>query len=187
MKKHIYVINFNGGSGQNKKLYQFGSVKDIALYIGKNKASIRYESGALKEQEDFIAFRIKLFRDAYRKVHLLHAFIYNTGLKVDKIAIIIDGVAREYDKTCPSFPVLYSMKKKKKELGLEGAWKDLLPHTLPVAKSIMDKDLRFVSAFSFLIAKSKNYETELSYGIIEILIKRFLCKRPMLVDIFANH
>ena len=33
MKKHIYVINFSGGSGQNKKLYQFGSVKDIALYI----------------------------------------------------------------------------------------------------------------------------------------------------------
>lgn len=25
----------------------------------------------------------------------------------------------------------------------------------------MDKDLRFVSAFSFLMAKSKNYETEL--------------------------
>ena len=54
MKKHIYVINFNGGSGQNKKLYRFGKVKDIALYIGKNKASIRYESGALKDQEDFI-------------------------------------------------------------------------------------------------------------------------------------
>ena len=159
MKKHIYVINFNGGSGQNKKLYQFGSVKDIALYIGKNKASIRYESGALKEQEDFITFRIKLFRDAYRKVHLLHALIYNTGLKVDRIAIIIDGAAKEYDKSCPSFPFLYSMIKPK-DLGLGGAWKDLIPETLTVAKSVMDKDLRFVSAFSFLMAKSKDYETE---------------------------
>ena len=159
MKKHLYVINFNGGSGQNKKRYQFGRVKDIALFIGKNKASIRYESGVIKEQEDFITFKDKLFRDAYRKVHLLHAFIYNSGLRVDKIEIIIDGDSKEYDKSYSSFPFLYSMIRPK-YLGLGGAWKDLIPETLAVSKSVMDKDLRFVSVFSFLLAKSKYYETE---------------------------
>ena len=159
MKKHLYVINFNGGSGQNKKRYQFGRVKDIALFIGKNKASIRYESGVIKEQEDFITFKDKLFRDAYRKVHLLHAFIYNFGLRVDKIEIIIDGDSKGYDKSYSSFPFLYSMIRPK-YLGLGGAWKDIIPETLAVSKSVMDKDLRFVSVFSFLLAKSKYYETE---------------------------
>lgn len=82
-----------------------------------------------------------------------------TGLRVDKIEIIIDGDVREYDKYYPSFPFLYSMIGHD-NLGLGGAWKNLIPDTLTVAKSVMDKDLRFVSAFSFLMAQSKRYETE---------------------------
>ena len=159
VKTHTYTIHFNGGSKKNKLQYQYGSVKDITLQISEQRATITFSMRSVHSAEDLISFKSKLFRDAYRKIHLIHALIIKQGLIVNKMEICIDGVSNYYDSEHPSFPFMFSMIEKN-DLGLSDAWSTLVPEVLTIPKSRMDNDLRFVSAFSYLASKSKVYRVE---------------------------
>lgn len=159
VKTHTYTIHFNGGSKKNKMKYRYGSVKDITLQISEQRATITFAVRSVLSAEDLISFKSKLFRDAYRKIHLIHALIIKQGLIVRKMEICIDGVSSYFDREHPSFPFMFSMIEKK-DLGLSDAWSTLVPEVLTIPKSRMDNDLRFVSAFSYLASKSKVYRVE---------------------------
>lgn len=157
--KHQYIIHINGGSKQNALIYQYGRVKGISLRIGKQKATIAFETGSNMSAAELTSFKSHLFRDAYRKVYLLHALMKNEGLDVKEIEIFIDGDSYSYNQKDPHFPFMFSMIDIK-PLGLSKSWSDLIPAILMTPKSEMDKDFRFVSAFSFLASKSKQYTIE---------------------------
>lgn len=158
-RKHVYTIKFNKGSKAKEFIYKFGNVRNISIRISSQRATVLFVSGAEYSPEDLVAFKSKLFRDAYRKVYLLHALLMNQGLAVNSIEVTIDGITCYYDKTTPFFPFMFSLIERK-PLGLSNEWKLLIPEALSTPKSTMDKDLRFVSAFSYLSSRKKRYEVE---------------------------
>ena len=159
IRKHKYIIHFNKGSKAKELLYNYGKVNNISLRISNQRATISFETGSKYVAEDLISFKSNLFRDAYRKIYFLHALINNCGLDVRNIEVVIDGNNTFYDKDYPHFPFLFSMIEKK-NLGLYDEWSELVPDVLSIPKSKMDDDLRFVAAFSYLAAGSKQYEVE---------------------------
>lgn len=158
-KKHLYTIKINGGSKQQSFIYQYGQVKNISLYIGKQRATVLYQIGTKRDANDVVAFKDKLFGDAYRKVYLLHALIQNQGLKVKSIEVIIDDMSTYYDNSHPLFPFMFSMIQKE-ELGLCEKWNEITPEVVPLPKTKMESDRRFTAMFSYLASKSKQYEVE---------------------------
>ena len=158
-KKHQYTIHINGGSKQKELTYQYGRVKNISLRIGKKKATIAFETGTAMTAAELTSFKSNLFRDAYRKAYLLHALKIDEGLEVKRLEVIIDGDITSFDEKDAFFPFLFSMIDNK-PLSLSKSWGDLTPAIQTTTKSEMDNDLRFVSAFSYLSSKSKQYAVE---------------------------
>lgn len=158
-KKHSYTINFNGGSKQPGYLYKFGTVKNISLHIGKQRATVSYQTGKEWEADDVVTLKDRLFRDAYRKVYLLHAITQDQGLKVNSIEVIIDGVSTMYDDSRPLFPFMFSMIQKNR-LGLCEKWKELTSEVIKTPKYKFKNDHRYIAMFSYLASKSKYYEVE---------------------------
>lgn len=158
-KKHKYLININGGSGKSELIYQYGRVKNISLRIGRQRATIIFETNTAMTAVDITSFRGNLFRDAYRKAYLLHALIKNEGLVVNRIDVNIDGEQTSFDENDSFFPFMFSMIEKK-PLTLSESWSDLVPAFLASTKTKMEKDYRFVSAFSYFASKSKRYLIE---------------------------
>lgn len=160
-KKISYIISINGGAATGKAwTYDYGQTKEVRLYIQKQKAVICFEQGIKKSHEDLITFKVKLFRDAYRKVYMLHAILYDTGLAVKHMEIRIDGVSKSYDDASENFPFLFSMIKNKKQNLSDGWKKYMLAPVLSIPKSKKDTDLRFCAAFSFLAAKNRDYRID---------------------------
>ena len=158
-KKHVYIININGGSKEQELLYNYSTTKNVSICIGMQQASITYQKGTKWEAEELVSFKDKLFRDAFRKVYLLHALIMNQGLIVHEIEIVIDNISARFDETITAFPFMYSMISNE-ELKLSDKWKEIIPEVILTPKSKMDTDLRFGALFSYLSSRSKKYLIE---------------------------
>lgn len=158
-RKHTYIININGGSKRQELLYGYGHVKGVSIRIGKQQATITYQTGTKREVDELISFKDNTFRDAYRKVYLLHAIIMDQGLVVKRIDVNIDGEVTSFDKSSPSFPFMFSMIGNGK-LNLSCKWKGITSEVISTTKTKLEKDLRFGAMFSYLSSRSKQYEVE---------------------------
>jgi len=157
--KHIYKIILNKNSSKNHSTYNFGSIKSISLNVGKQSAAISFEISSKKSVEDFLTFKVKAFRDAFRKAYLVHAVKYNEGLVVKKIIISIDGVETVINKThdpIGSFPYMFSMISSNK-LGLDESWANLEEALVKTPKTILENDYRFAAVYSYLESKNRQY------------------------------
>ena len=77
MGKHEYTIIFNQHVSVSRLYlsYSFGQTKDIQLMIGNMCAEIHFHMGVLKDPSQLISFKLKLFRDAYRKILLIYGIV----------------------------------------------------------------------------------------------------------------
>ncbi len=162
MSRHKYEIVINNDCKEVTGVYNYGSIKGITLSVGVQKAVIRYEIGRLRTTEDLIAFRYNDFRDALRKVILLHAVRYDRDLVIKKIVIKIDDEAhffdRDHDPT-GHFPYIFSMMGGIK-LGLAESWKSLGEIIIGATKTRTVEDLRFSCMFSFLASRGRDYSID---------------------------
>ena len=158
--KHCYQIMINGGADAAEPAwkYSFGSVKNVLLYVSDQKATIAVLLGKILTIEDIISFKSKVFRDAYRKVYLVHAFDRRIGLIPKQIDIYIDDQKYSFNDSYPGFPFLFSMINGK--LDLDDSWKDMIPAVVRMPKHKMDDDLRMSAVFSFLAAQGRKYSID---------------------------
>lgn len=157
--RYQYEIHFNDSIKRNSVTYSYGKIKNICLSIGHQKASIRFQLTSKKAVTELTSFASLLFRDAFRKVYLMHAFQQNQGLVIRKITIVIDGESTVLLNDTPNFPFLFSMIPNH-SLNLCDAWCSICPQVLALPKSKMDEDLRFAAVFSYLQSKGRDYEID---------------------------
>lgn len=160
--KHVYEIYFNQKTEEIGNSYSFGNTKDINLKVKMQCAALRFKSGKLYTIDDFITFKNKLFRDAYRKIHLIHMVSQGTGLNVQSIIFVIDGVMqvinRENDPN-GHFPYMFPMKMiKNNNMGSD--WKCLENPILHSTKTAIEEELPFVAMYSFLMSCCREYSID---------------------------
>ena len=154
-RKHQYKLTINGGYRLNAREYAFGSVKGVQLLVGPQKATVIISVRSRLSEEDILSFRSKVFRDAFRKVYLVHAIEYKTGLIPERIDIFIDDTIYTYDKNSPNFPFLFSMLDG--NVNVDESWTKIIPVIINIPKYKMDNDLRMSAVFSYLAAQSRKY------------------------------
>ena len=159
MAKHKYEIIINNPCKSKDAVYDYGNIKNISLAVNNQKAHIKYEVGSLRTASDILRFRYKDFREAYRKVILLHAIKYNSGLEIKKIIVKIDGESFLFDKEHDEigfFPYMFSMIMKT-DLGLGESWKELEEDIIKSTCTQIKEDLRFSAAYSFLASRNREF------------------------------
>lgn len=157
--KHTYKIVLNGGCVENSAiLYQYGSTKNIRLTLEEQKAVVSFEMSVLKQFCDFETMTLKLFKDVYWKIHLLHSMMFGNVIGVEHITIQIDD---EIQEISTEKIVLYSMLKNH-TLSLPENWKtsEFLAHIMVHSKSSVKKDRRFAAMYSYLTSLCREYETD---------------------------
>lgn len=159
-KKYTYQIILNDAAKTGQPiLYKFGMTSDIQLYIYPQKAIIEFEMGSKKTVDDLLSFKVKIFRDAFRKVYLLHALKYDCGLEVKKMQIMADKEVKLFDAETPNFPFLFSMIEPR-PLGVGNQWEAAMDRILELPKTKQDTDHRFSALFSLLASSSRSYRID---------------------------
>lgn len=156
---HVYEIFINSGCTVKKPfIYKFGSTKNIELHIKKNNASIRYKKNVSKDHEALISFSDLTFKDAYRKVFLLHGVLFDQDIVIKNITISIDGIKVCYDERTDGFPFVYSMISKT-PMHLLPSWKsrEFCTGLIEQPKSKSNNDFKQISVLSFLCSKGRAY------------------------------
>ena len=155
--KYRYEIHFNGGSTYPVSSYSFGNTKDIKLFLEEQKASVSFEMSVKHTAEDLTSFKVSLFRDAYRKLYLLHAILYSKGLEVNDIRIVSWNKEESvYTTQDEHFPFLFSMIPNK-DVRLKPAWKNLSSYIVNTSKTKTDDDLRMAAVYAYLQSKGRTY------------------------------
>jgi len=164
MKKHNYHIVVNcscSKSSSPNHIYSYGGTKNVCIWVSKNRAELIFSMSVLKTHSDFTTFKLQLFLDAFRKIHLIHVLEYGCGLHVNRLDIHIDGDMRSYEKACSDFPFLYSMLNNATvEFGQSWSNEHIYKCILGSPKSQYERDQRVSSLFSFLASKGKKYELD---------------------------
>ena len=156
---HTYEIFINSGCTVKKPfIYKYGSTKNIELHIKKNNATIRYKKGVNKDHETLISFRDLIFKDAYRKVFLLHGVLFDQNIAIKHMTISINGIKKRYDKSTEGFPFVYSMISKT-PMCLLPSWKsrEFCTGLIEQPKSKSNNDFKQISVLSFLCSKGRTY------------------------------
>ena len=155
-----YKIIFNSRCAERTPLvYSYGNTKDIRISLAKNKAVVSFTMGVKKTIDDFARLKVNIFADAYRKVLLCHACKYGCNLQVEKITTCIDDDEYELNEdNTDAFPLMYSMISSdsfniSEAFGSGGFLNEIVSTT----KSDAETDLRFVSLYSYLQSKKRNY------------------------------
>ena len=163
MEKYKYVVHINKhvNTPYIEYTYTFGNTKDIHLTVGEQTATIQFFMSVLKEPEDLVSFDVKLFRDAYRKILLLHLLENKTNLVVENILIQTNTRIKLFDSKTDHFPFLFSMVSEGKlYLGKEWSSDYFRSCLLVLTKSSSDHDLRYSSLSAFLVSRNKKYQIE---------------------------
>lgn len=159
---HTYKISINGGCNvKDPLIYCFSNTKGIELHVKRNKASIIFQMGVEKTQEQMLTFTVPVWKDAYRKVFLVHALLFDQDLDVRKLIISIDDNAVEYDASTEGFPFIYSMISKD-PMNLPESWKtrEFLQSIVSKTKSKGNLDLTQISVMAFLASKGRGFEID---------------------------
>ena len=157
--KHEYQIIINDNCRYQKPIiYQFGSTKNIRLILCTQKATLFFEMGVKKQVYDFEKMEVSLFKDAYRKLYLLHSIKYGETLKIKRITILIDGEAHELP--VGAFNIYSMLEKSHIELPVQWKTNFFLSIIANYSKNSFQYDRRFSALFSYLTSKCRSYETD---------------------------
>ena len=160
MKKYKYEIVINKKVDKNisnEMEYQFGNTKGIVLKIQENAAIISMELSTKKTEEQFVSFNVKQFRDAFRKISLIHVLYYGKNLKVKKICINIDGEKHTFTKDNKNFPFMFSMISMCNVNYLNTYDWELVKEIVNKPKTIQDDDKKYACLYSFLCSLGREY------------------------------
>ena len=161
MRKYRYTITINGVPKKpTMYTYKYGNTDGIVLKVSAQKAIVSFQMAVKKEFDDIILFRVKIAKDALRKMHLLHTLCYNSSLTVKRIIVEVDDEKQIYTEQTQGFPFFFSMLNSK-NFGWEQGWNsDRWITVLSGTKTQTDNDYRFVALFSYLSGQSKSFEID---------------------------
>ena len=161
MGTHRYKITINAAPQKPiTYTYKYDKTEGIELKISKQKVAVSFQMTTKKEHDDIISFRVRLVKDALRKAHLLHAISFDSSLTVKKIIVVIDDEERIYTNTTIGFPFFFSMLDSK-DFGWGKSWnQSQIQKVLLGTKTQTENDYRFISLFSYLAGKSKQFEID---------------------------
>lgn len=171
-KKNLYEVTFNNGCKRGTEyIYTYSNTRNISIKITKQKAYLHFEMSKEYSSDDIVSFNgYKLFKDAYRKILLLHILQYNETLNVKTITVSINGEAVTYDKTYKNFPFMYSMLNKC-NLNLSNAWSDdkIKKYIVDTAryknkksknKTASETDYKNCALQAYMLAQVRAFETD---------------------------
>ncbi|NLT09948.1 MAG: hypothetical protein GXY08_10650 [Ruminococcus sp.] len=140
--------------------YSFRSTKKISMDIRKNRAKLSLSMSVFKSCEDFL--NSYLFRDAAKKMIMLHSILYGSRLVMKSVTLRIDDNEYTLNKADEGFPRLITILPKTGP-GLPEAWKEkeFIQYLLTCTKKGGEKDQRFSAIESFLASKGKEYEIDI--------------------------
>jgi len=161
MGTHRYKITINAAPQKPiTYIYKYDKTDGIELKISKQKAVVAFQMTIKKEHDDIISFRVRLVKDALRKAHLLHALSFDESITVKKIAVMIDDDEKIYTDETTGFPFFFSMLDSK-DFGWGKSWnQSQIQKVLLRTKTQTENDYRFISLFSYLAGKSKQFEID---------------------------
>lgn len=161
MREYGYTVTLNGTPQKPVSyMYKYGGTDGIVLKVSRQKAEVSFHLTTKKDFADIISFRVKLMKDAMRKMHLLHALRFNSSISVKKITITIGDEEQVYTDSEQGFPFFFSMLNSK-NFGWEQGWSsDRWITVLSGTKTQTDNDYRFVALFSYLSGQSKRFEID---------------------------
>ncbi|MGN0632141.1 MAG: hypothetical protein ACI4JN_12525 [Ruminococcus sp.] len=161
MEKVNYKIIFNDTVKNGERyVFSFGNTKNISLKIEEGRAESDFSMWKRYIVDDFTSFKAKIFRDIYRKVYLLHAILYNKGITVDNIQILIDDELTCLDSNDEYFPYMFSMLNNG-SLNLSNEWKNAIPqYLISSTKTKIQYDHKNCSLQSFLLSNAREYQTD---------------------------
>ena len=155
----LYEISFNAGcTVKDPYVYKFSNTKNIELHVKKNNATIRYRMKTQKTPDELIAFKDGVFKDAYRKIFLLHGILFDQDINVKTVTISVDEIKETYTKNTEGFPFIYSMiSKSPMQLPKEWKTKEFCYHLIENPKSKSSNDFKQISVLAFLCSKGRPY------------------------------
>lgn len=160
--KHEYAIVINSGSKRGSRfIYRYGGTDGITIVLAKGNAAVSFGMTVLKRPEDFMTADFMLFRDAMRKIYLLHAVLFDSALEIGRITLSIDGEETVFDRTTPHFPFVFSMLTGSElSLGRICGCPEIVDAVLESTKSGSENDLKQCALQAYLLSKSRQFETD---------------------------
>lgn len=161
MGTHRYKITINAAPQKPiTYTYKYDKTDGIELKVSKQKAVVAFQMTTKKEHDDIISFRVRLVMDALRKIHLLHALSFDESLTVKKIAVMVDDDEKIYTDATNGFPFFFSVLNSN-NFGWGQSWsQSQIQKVLSGTKTQTENDYRFISLFSYLAGKSKQFEID---------------------------
>lgn len=162
-KKTTYSICINGGCPDAEKLlYNFGQTKGIALQIGSQCATAEYAMSVCKTHDELVLLQEKsssVFRDALRKIHLIHVLLFSCGLTINELSITINGTMKVYDASFPGFPFITSLLQGR-EIVVPDKAETLVSHLLSLPHSKLSIDYRVAALYAFLASSARDFQID---------------------------
>ena len=154
--RYFYSIRTNNSKKvANPYLYKYGSTC-VALHLTKNGFVFEYD----RPSKTVDLTNDNLFRDALKKIELIHILKFKQPIKYDSITAGINGLDFFIYNSKTDNPLLYSLISKSKKLSLPSMWNApvVLQSLLDTPKTKYDR--LTASLLALLTAKSKEYESE---------------------------
>lgn len=140
--------------------YSYSSTKNIGMDIRKGCAKLSLTMNVLKTKTGFM--NSYLFRDAVKKMMLLHSLLYGSRLAIKTVLLKIDDSEWAIGKDDEDFPKILTILPRT-DLVLPDAWKsdDFIQYILSCTKNGGEKDQRFSAIESYLASKGKEHEIDI--------------------------
>ncbi len=159
--KNRYYIQINSAYGESYRLsYSYGATKNVMLRVGRNFAEIRVSLSRLFTAEDILSSDTYLFPDAIRKALLLQMVLFSNSMNIRKIKITVNGKAETCIYSADHHAPVYQLISGKFVRPIPAAWNQepITGYILSNPKS--NYDMRTAALFSYILSKSKKYESE---------------------------
>ncbi len=182
-----YTVKFNGGCADGRlfKFKEFGNA--VSLWLGKNCATFTFWGKYRIEPDLLVTFQTSglpyviaredmtdserdhadvgyAFRGCFRKMYLVHAIVFNSGMEINSISISIDSdAAVEYTRESnPNFPFMTSMLPAG-DLKLPASIIDnqnIIDTILLRSKTAADNDLMLCALQAYMLSKTREYAVD---------------------------
>lgn len=165
MVKHTYRLYLNSYEDAETcaMKYDYGSVKDVTIRIGKTGAMISFSTAKPKDLGAILQVTDRLVQDAIRKALVCCSLYSGTPIALQAMVVLVDGdpTPHVYIPPKEGHPFIYCLLDRL-ERPIASSWQSpAVFHTICSSTKTTEKeDSRFSALYSLLSSKAKQYEIE---------------------------
>ena len=159
MRRNIeYRISVNAGASKTAEIHTYLYRKTlVSISASKKGVTATWAMRVRKEPDQIITDDIST--DVLRKAYLLFALLFNRGLQIDRITVKVDDQTQVFGRKDDGVPFVYSLIGPG-NLELNNSWYSLVDLFLSKTQSAISNEKRYIAAYSFLMAQSRNAEID---------------------------